>query len=506
MSLTVKQLILLVLLVASPAMADSTLLNLPAISSVNASDSLYDVPDASHDNKATIAQVEAYLNSTVSRDCTMNGTGAITCTKTNNVNFAPSATTDTTNAANITVGTLPAARLPNPSASTLGGVESLAATTHQWINSISTLGVPSASQPAASDISGLAASATIDTTNASNVTTGTLPAGVLPLATTGAFGAVKPDGTTITVSGGVISSTGGSGTPANPTANVGLTVVNGSATTYMRSDGAPALDQSIAPTWTGQHVFAKNGAVVASGGAGFKYTGTAATGTATTAQPAFYLDAGTEPTTWNVNGTILGINGASGFSGNMIDVHNNGGVSVFSVGPTGVGVFGGNLSANSITAGTTSNLQISGKTSFSSPSVGVWQSGTADAAAPVAQTLAAQSVVAGTSNTAGQNWVIQGSRSTGSGAGGDIDLTASLSVAAATVQNTTQSVLKASHLGGVRLSPGFTVSTLPTTHLAGARAFVTDQTAACVAAGAALTGGGAVTCPVFDNGTTWVGD
>lgn len=43
---------------------------------------------------------------------------------------------------------------------------------------------------------------------------------------------------------------------ANPTASVGLSIVNGSATTYMRSDAAPALDQSITPTWTGAHIFA----------------------------------------------------------------------------------------------------------------------------------------------------------------------------------------------------------------------------------------------------------
>lgn len=41
---------------------------------------------------------------------------------------------------------------------------------------------------------------------------------------------------------------------ANPTASVGLSTVNGSATTWMRSDGAPALSQSIAPTWTGVHI------------------------------------------------------------------------------------------------------------------------------------------------------------------------------------------------------------------------------------------------------------
>lgn len=45
---------------------------------------------------------------------------------------------------------------------------------------------------------------------------------------------------------------------ANPTASVGLSAVNGSAVTYMRSDAAPALDQSIAPTWTGVHTHTNN--------------------------------------------------------------------------------------------------------------------------------------------------------------------------------------------------------------------------------------------------------
>lgn len=46
-----------------------------------------------------------------------------------------------------------------------------------------------------------------------------------------------------------------SGTPANPTASVGLTAVNGSGTNYMRANAAPALDVSIAPTWSGIHTF-----------------------------------------------------------------------------------------------------------------------------------------------------------------------------------------------------------------------------------------------------------
>ena len=57
--------------------------------------------------------------------------------------------------------------LPVPSASTLGGVQSAAAVSHQWINSISTAGVPALSQPGFSDISGTASLTT--------QVTGTLP-------------------------------------------------------------------------------------------------------------------------------------------------------------------------------------------------------------------------------------------------------------------------------------------------------------------------------------------
>ncbi len=42
---------------------------------------------------------------------------------------------------------------------------------------------------------------------------------------------------------------------ANPTGTVGLATVNGASTTFLRSDGAPALSQSIVPTWSGVHTF-----------------------------------------------------------------------------------------------------------------------------------------------------------------------------------------------------------------------------------------------------------
>lgn len=59
------------------------------------------------------------------------------------------------------------------------------------------------------------------------------------------------DGTTITCN----SDTPGGASADNPTGTVGLTVVNGSAATFLRSDGAPPLSQAISPTWTGNHTF-----------------------------------------------------------------------------------------------------------------------------------------------------------------------------------------------------------------------------------------------------------
>jgi hypothetical protein len=61
--------------------------------------------------------------------------------------------------------------------------------------------------------------------------------------------------------------------------------------------------------------------------------------------------------------------------------------------------------------------------------------GAADAAAPVAQTLGVQSVVAGTTNTAGTNFTIKGSAGTGTGAGGSIIFQVAPAGSTGTAQN-----------------------------------------------------------------------
>jgi hypothetical protein len=56
--------------------------------------------------------------------------------------------------------------------------------------------------------------------------------------------------------------------------------------------------------------------------------------------------------------------------------------------------------------------------------------------------------------------------------------------------------------GGTGTGTGYTVATLPTAGTAGRRSWVTDALAP--AFGAAVTGGGTVVIPVFDNGAAWI--
>lgn len=171
---------------------------------------------------------------------------------------------------------------------------------------------------------------------------------------------------------------------------------------------------------------------------GAPYTG----GTGTTTFPLVYLNTtgATAPTTFRANGNMLGINAPSGFAGNLLDLHTNGGLPLFYVSAGGNAVAYGNLSASSVIVGSTYQLNWSSRGALTSPAANTVQIGANDAASPAAQTLKVQNVVAGTSNTAGVNLTIAGSQGTGTGAGGSLILQTAVTGTTGTAQNAEQTV------------------------------------------------------------------
>jgi hypothetical protein len=74
---------------------------------------------------------------------------------------------------------------------------------------------------------------------------------------------------------------GSGGTAADPTALIGMAAINGVATTYMRSDAAPAINPAIAPTWTASHTFSAGATVSTPSGTGVTFLVNKITGTGT---------------------------------------------------------------------------------------------------------------------------------------------------------------------------------------------------------------------------------
>jgi hypothetical protein len=68
-------------------------------------------------------------------------------------------------------------------------------------------------------------------------------------------GGTTPATLTVAANASVSGTNTGDQSGANPSAQVGLTAINGSSTSFMRADAAPAINQAITPTWSGTHIF-----------------------------------------------------------------------------------------------------------------------------------------------------------------------------------------------------------------------------------------------------------
>ena len=141
--------------------------------------------------------------------------------------------------------------------------------------------------PALSYISTTLASANILVGNGSNIATAVALSNDASITNAGALTVTGLKGVQLaalatgflyySAGGGTFSWSAGSASGANPSASVGLTAVNGSAATFLRSDGAPALSVSIVPTWTGIHTFNAIPVIIKVGIMQYSTTGNAAT-------------------------------------------------------------------------------------------------------------------------------------------------------------------------------------------------------------------------------------
>jgi len=268
-------------------------------------------------------------------------------------------------------------------------------------------------------------------------------------------------------------------TGASPTGTVGLSTVNGSATTFMRSDAAPPLSVGIVPTWTGLHTFADGVSVTGPNGViGVSFvdsTNTASRAfrdsTTSTLGSSLYYSFLSNPTlsgtsltnvysffaTPVMSGTATTVSGAvvtpsvTGTSTNEYGFYSSLLAGAASTITTAVGFNAlNNFTSGAAVSSYTAFMDNPDLGSSATTERGLYQTATnhpntlnsiltltpAAVAAPAAITEQfAPSVAAGTSNTAGANTTINASQSTGTGAGGSLIFQASKAGSTGSAQN-----------------------------------------------------------------------
>jgi hypothetical protein len=179
------------------------------------------------------------------------------------------------------------------------------------------------------------------------------------------------------VSGGLPAWVAGGG---SSTITAGTTVTSGitsgdiiSSTSNLVADSGVAVSNLVllnaANNHTAANTFSAAGALSTPGVtiSGAPITG----GSGTTTFPQTYLNAGAAPTTFSTAGTMLGINTPSGFTGNYLDIHLNGGPSIFSI-----LALSGSATVTNASSATSAQVLLSMRNgSANSAAAGVWNFG-----------------------------------------------------------------------------------------------------------------------------------
>jgi hypothetical protein len=347
------------------------------------------------------------------------------------------------------VGVLPAANggtgIANSSTITLGGA---LVTSGAFSVTLIATGATSVTLPTSGTLlSNTLASTNVLVGNGSNAATAVAISGDATLANTGALTVTKTNGVALgtmatqAASGVVI--TGGSvtglSTPTNPSDAATKSYVD-AAVTGVGAVTSVAMTVPTGFTVTGSPI-TTNGTLAVTLTSGATGTGNLVfASTPTLVTPVLGVATGTSIALGGatLGSTALAVTGHLLFEGVTSTGATGTGNLVFSAAPTftGAAAFGTSVSIN-------------GNSILTSPATATTQLGAADASTAVAQILQVQSVVAGTSNTAGADLIINGSKGTGTGAGGNVIIKTAPAGSSGTSQNAGVTAVTVGPTGGV---------------------------------------------------------